>query len=232
MRLVIQTLAVGLAWSSFVSAGIVGGFVQVTSEGGDSPPPNFVTQDLAVTATTDWLAGNLIINLTVGSINQSIFIVGIGPPSAALIGAIPATRWDTYLTGSKGIAGGAPSSAGGAVDILGTQDGAFNESHIDINWFTTATDDIGSFTLGRFTFSNDAEGDFTLRLDAAPGQSSAFLRSDALNSDGPFILTGQIHRGLMTAVPEAGTLATSAIAAACLAMTIHRRSVRRTRNVA
>jgi hypothetical protein len=198
MNTCLRTLVTLACFASATVADITGTFVPVAIENGQSPPVGFKTSDLAVTATTDWLAGNLIIDLDQGSINQSNLIVGIGPPAQALIDAIPSTRWDTYVSNKAGVAGGSPASAGGAVDLGGTQAGKFDTSGIDINWFNTTSNDIGTFTIGRFTLSDDAHGTFVLRLDS--------LRQDA-----PFLFSGSIKGGEFIVVPEAGTLAMSVL---------------------
>jgi hypothetical protein len=208
----IASLAVALLCiASHASATVTGEFVVVPSEA-DSPAGT-VTNDLLVTADTDWLAANLILHLTQGSLHQDALLVGIGPPSPALVAALPVLRWDTYVTGSQGLAGGTPSSAGGAVDLGGTSAGAFNSSAIDVNWFTTSTNDIGSFSLGRFTLSSDARGTFSLRLDGAPLRSA------------PFLLNGRIVNGELTLVPEPGTLAMALMGMSLIGVWARRRSV-------
>ena len=211
MKIVATALVLWLATATIASAEIVSSsFEQVTSEAGFTPPAGFVTQDLKVQSNSDWLAANLIVTLTSGSIHQDALVAGIGPPSSALIAVLPALRWDTYVTGSLGLNGGAPASAGGAVDLGGTPAGAFSDSHIDLNWFTTATNDIGTFSLGRFTFSDTADGTFSLRLDS-------------LNQSAPFFLTGTIENGHFTAVPEVSTLALSGLALGAAGLIIRRR---------
>jgi hypothetical protein len=192
MKLILTALATLLAWSSLASAAIIGSFTPITSEASTTPPAGYVSQSLTVNATTDWLASNLIVNLSQGSIYQDALISGYGPPSSVLVSVLPTTRWDTYVTGSLGLDGGAPASAGGAVDLGGSPASTFSTSHIDLNWFTTATNDIGTFSLGRFTLSSDAQGTFSLRLDSL-GQAS------------PFLLTGEIKNGYFSAVPEVST---------------------------
>lgn len=212
MRTAIATLTVISLWSGAAAAAPTAGFVLVDEEGGFTPPAGFVTQDLVVDTDVDWLAANLIVTLAAGSIYQDPVVAGIGPPSSLLVGLVPSTRWDTYVMGSGGLDAGAPSSAGGAVDLGGDATATFNESHIDLNWFTVSANDVGNFRLGRFTFSDDAVGEFVLRLD--------FLNSSASTRDasGPFtILTlrGDIVGGQAVVIPEAGTLGLTCVG--CLA---------------
>lgn len=192
MKLTLTALATLFAWSSLASAAIIGSFTPITSEASTTPPAGYVSQSLTVNATTDWLASNLIVNLSQGSIYQDALISGYGPPSSVLVSVLPSTRWDTYVTGSLGLDGGAPASAGGAVDLGGNPASTFSTSHIDLNWFTTSTNDIGTFSLGRFTLSNNAQGTFSLRLDS-------------LGQTAPFLLTGEIKNGYFSVVPEVST---------------------------
>lgn len=205
----IQCLIVLLACGSPCSAEMTALFSPTFEEGGSTPPAGYVTHDLVVSTTTDWLAANLVLTLDQGSVYQDPLLVGIGPPSSALVNAIPSTRWDTYLTGASGLAGGAPSSAGGAVDLGGKPLGTFSDSAIDINWFTTSLLDIGTFSIGRFTLSSDATGTYELRLDAF-GQAA------------PLFLTGNIAGGNFEAVPEASGLLLMLLGAG-LGVTVFRR---------
>jgi hypothetical protein len=180
------------ACSPSAFADLVGTFVPLTSESGFAPPTGYVTQDLVISTATDWLAANLLVHLDSGSFYQDPLLVGFGPPSPALVAAVPSTRWDTYVTGSGGLAGGAPASAGGAVDLGGGPVAVFGGSDINLNWFTTSATDIGTFSIGRFTLSEDAVGTYELRLDA-------------LGQTGPTLLSGSISNGRFAAVPEAST---------------------------
>jgi len=193
MKTLFPLLVLVLLSANVADAAIIGSFESVSSENGFTPPSGFVTSDLAVNASTDWLAANLVLNLTSGSIYQDAILSGFGPPSSALVNAIPSTRFDTYVTGSAGLAGGAPSSAGGAVDLGGSPVSAFDTSKINLNWFTTSTTDIGQFTIGRITLSDDAVGTFSLRLDS-------------LQQTGPFLLSGTIENGSFVAVPELNSI--------------------------
>ena len=207
MKTTLSALALLLSFSTISSAAIIGSFVPITSEASSTPPSGFVSQSLTVNATTDWLASNLIVTLSHGSFYQDALLSGYGPPSSILVNALPSTRWDTYVTGSLGLDGGSPASAGGAVDLGGSPASTFNTSHIDLNWFTTSTTDIGTFSLGRFTVSNDAEGTFSLRLDS-------------LNQSTPFLLSGVVHNGYLSVVPEVSTSLLTGIALAMFGLVI------------
>ena len=75
----------------------------------------------------------------------------------------------------------------------------FDSAGIDLNWFETTSNVLGSISLGRFTLSNTAEGTFSLRLDsesASGGQA------------GPaFLLSGSIVNGQFSTVPEPSSVA-------------------------
>lgn len=191
-RLCIASILV-MTTSQPAFAAVVGSFVEVPSEAGIDPPAGFVTSDLMIDASTDWLAANLIVELTNGSLYQNSLLVGFGPPSPGLVNIVPLLRFDTFITGSAGMAGDPPSSAGGAVDLGGDSLAQFDGDGININWFTTTTNDVGSFSIGRFTLSDDAVGTFSLRLDSTAQTS-------------PFFLTGSIQGGQFVAVPEVSTM--------------------------
>jgi hypothetical protein len=204
MKTVIGALALCLGWTTFTSAAIIGSFVPVTSQDSSTPPSGYVSQSLNVTATTQWYGAELIMTLTNGSIFQSPFVAGFGPPGAALESAIPSTVWDTYISGPTG---DTPSSAGGAVDLPGgTITSTFNTSAINIEWFEIpSASSVGSFSLGQFTLSNDAAGSFELRLDCQ-------------NQTAPFLLSGTIQNGSLATVPEVSTSVLCGIAMATLAI--------------
>lgn len=217
MRLTILATATLLCAVSAAPAAIVGEFVPVTSEGGTSPPSGFVTQDLVVQTDTDWFGANLLIELTAGSIYQNELQSGYGPPSPGFFPIVPDLRWDTYVTGSLGVNGPAPSSLGGAVDLGGSAAGQFDTAGIDLNWFTVTTNDIGTFSLGRFTLSNDAVGTFKLRLDAAAEANLLLRNGPAVN----VVLEGTIEGGRFVAVPELHSI--GLIGAAGLLLAVGRR---------
>lgn len=167
------------------SASIVGWFAPVATEGGDVPPAGYVSQDLTVNATTDWLATNMRVVLTAGTVYQDI---GAGTPSPLYKGPdptnfpfLPSLRWDTYVTNSLGLAGAAPNSAGGAPDLGGSVTSAFSTTSINLNWYTTSTTDTGTFTLGRFTLSNGATGTWQLRLDSLNQGAAVVLSGNVVN---------------------------------------------------
>jgi hypothetical protein len=161
-------------------------------EDGNTPPAGYVSHDLSVNAATDWLATEMRVVLTGGSIYQNTDAGTPNPiykgPDPSNFGALPNLRWDTYVTSAQGLADVAPRSAGGAVDLGGSATLAFTTSSINLEWFTTNTTDSGTFTLGRFTLSNDAAGTWQLRLDS-------------LNQTAPYLLSGNVQNGLLISNP-------------------------------
>ena len=123
----------------------------------------FTTADLQVTTTSDWTAVALLLELTQGSIYQDA--VGSNTqPSSAVINAFPSVEFDTYVASN----GNSTIIAGGAGDVGG--DGLqFDTSELDISWIDTATNDIGTINIGRFSLSDDAVGTWSLRLLNADG---------------------------------------------------------------
>jgi hypothetical protein len=192
---VIATFVTIFAWagaSSMASASSAVWFTPVTTEEGESPPAGYVSQDLTVQSSTDWLDTGMRIVLTSGTIYQDN---GAGTPSPIYKGPdpanfpfLPSLRWDSYVTGAGGLAAAAPSSAGGAFDLGGSATAAFTAAGVNLSWYTTSNTDTGKFTLGRFTLSSDAVGTWQLRLDSA--EASAPYYSNVL-------LSGNVENGLL-----------------------------------
>src|SRR6185295_18591394 len=110
-------------------------------------------------ATTDWLATQLRVVITSGGTpiyqdaGAGVPVPGYKGPDPSNFPSIPTLRWDTYVTGSGGLAEAFPLSAGGAVDIGGItgfpNGGSFSNTSINLQWFTTTSTDVGTFKLGR-----------------------------------------------------------------------------------
>ena len=60
---------------------------------------------------------------------------------------------------------------------------------MNLQWFTTSTTDIGTFTLGRFTLHNTVQGTWLLRLDSK-------------DQTAPFLSNGIVQNGLL--IPNPG----------------------------
>lgn len=123
----------------------------------------FTTADLEVTTATDWTSAALLLELTQGSIYQDAS-GGIPAPNPALFGAFPTLAFDTYVD-----AGANTAFVAGAAGDVGGDVFQFDTTQIDALWFDTATDDLGTLTIGRFTLSDDAVGTWSLRVLNAGG---------------------------------------------------------------
>ncbi len=112
------------------------------------------TFDLEITTGNDWTSTALLIELTGGSFYQDPYGSDLEPPSG-LFGTYPKLEFDTYVT----TYGNSASIAGGAGDVGG--DGLqFDTQEIDISWFDIPRNDVGTFSIGRFTLTDDAAGSF------------------------------------------------------------------------
>lgn len=171
-----------------VSAAIVSqSFTPVTITA-SSISGGYKSQDLTVTTNTDWLQAQMLLTLTSGSVYQDGF-GGTTPPNPALIPVFPSVAFDTYISGPNA---SSPSVGAGAVDVGGNSTAKFDTTGINQTWFNTDTTDIGSFALGRFTLSNDANGTVKLRLSTA--------------NDGAVITNWNVVGGQIVAVPEPASL--------------------------
>jgi len=163
-RYVYFILAVSLSVSP-VHAALTAVFVDVTHPLPD-PLPGFVTQDLIVTTTADWGTAQILATLDTGTIYQDPDGSDFAP-NPLLFPTFPTLKFDSYLDGN----GQPPGIAGAAVELGGDVQ-AFSQSHIDITWFNTATNDIGTVGLGRFTLSDDATGTWSMLITSAGGSVS------------------------------------------------------------
>jgi len=140
-------------------AGLNAGFLTVLDENELSPLAGYTVQDLMVNTTgnEDWSSAQLITDITNGG---SIYQHPNGSdtaPNPLQFGLFPELEFDSYVDGN----GAQPGIAGAAVDIGGTSLD-FNATRIDIAWFNTTQNDFGSFSVGRFTLSDDAVGTWTM----------------------------------------------------------------------
>ncbi len=123
------------------------------------------TQDLYIntTAGDTWGTAQILATLTSGSIyqdpNGSFFA-----PNPLLFDTFPELEYDSYLDGN----GQQPMIAGQAVNLGGDVQ-EFSENHIDITWLSAGQNNIGTFTIGRFTLSDDAYGTWTMMVTSTSG---------------------------------------------------------------
>ena len=126
---------------------------------------NYTTQDLYIntTAGDTWGTAQILAALTSGSIyqdpNGSFFA-----PNPLLFDTYPELEYDSYLDGN----GQQPMIAGQAVNLGGDVQ-EFSEDHIDITWLGAGQNNIGTFSIGRFTLSNDAYGTWAIYVTSTSG---------------------------------------------------------------
>ncbi len=173
--------------------------------------PGYVTSDLTFQTAGNWLSGQLLVSLSQGSIYQNAFNSGDGPPSAALIGLLPAAAFDTF------VAPGAFDSTqtllvpGGAVDLGGSPAKRFDANGVNITWGPGGAKS-GNLLLGRFTLSDNANGTWKVRVGA--------------EGDGAIFQDGWIVGGQFAPVPEPAALL-SAMSALAFGGLMLRRRLRR-----
>ncbi len=159
LRFVFLATAMGLAVSN-AQAALTAEFVNAID---NAPLVGFITQDLMVTTTTDWGTAQLLTTLTTGTIYQDSNGSDFAP-NPLLFPSFPALKFDSYLDGN----GQQPGIAGQAVDLGGDVQ-EFSDTHIDITWFNTTLNDIGTFGIGRFTLSDDAVGSWSMMITSVGG---------------------------------------------------------------
>jgi len=125
----------------------------------------YVTQDIVIDTTTDWLSAQLIVTLdTPGQIYQHPLQYGDGSPSPALISTDISAAFDTYV--SNGVLGTnivtmSPVGLGGTVKV-------FDQDHISVSWFTMSSDETGNRPLARISLAESANGTWIFRSTASP----------------------------------------------------------------
>ena len=131
------------------------------------------TFDLIVTSDFDWTGTALLIELTDGSFYQDPFGSELDPPSG-LLGTFPKLEFDTYVT----TYGNTASIAGGAGDVGG--DGfRFDTEELDITWYDVPKNDVGTYSIGRFTLSDNAAG--SMRMMVIGGDRDIITASDTFS---------------------------------------------------
>jgi hypothetical protein len=107
------------------------------------------------TPVSDWTASALLLELSAGSIYQPP-LGGDRPMPSDFFSFAPELEFDTYV----GVPGS--SIAGGAGDIQGGGAFEFSTERLSATFFNTAKTDIGRFSIGRVTLSDDAVGSWSL----------------------------------------------------------------------
>ncbi|MEO2048118.1 MAG: PEP-CTERM sorting domain-containing protein [Pirellulales bacterium] len=117
----------------------------------------FSTYAIRVTADTDWTNADLNVSLVSGTLNH-VAPAFLGSPNGVngfgdTAGMAPTTVNGDITGGFNGVAGFAGDHTETPTTILSS-------------WFTTETDDIGTFDIAMITISNDANGSLNWRTIA------------------------------------------------------------------
>ena len=138
------------------------------------------TQDIIFNTNTDWLSGEIILELDTGTIYQDPGGSNVSPNPAGF-GFFPSLEFDTYLSGSPSV-----SILSGALNLGGSPSARFDVTVLDATWFSLTSNDIGSLTLARVTLSEDASGTWSIL---------AYSAGDG--PDAPLGIGGTISGGVM-----------------------------------
>jgi len=152
----------------------------------------FNTFDLLMTTPdSDWTSAEILLELSAGSIYQAA-LGGVGPTPSDFFSLAPGLEFDTYV----GVPGG--NIAGWAGDIGGRENGKaeVSTSRLDVAFYNIDKTNIGTFSIGRITLSDDAVGDWSL----------ISLTADRQRID----LVGTITKGEVTIDAEASAAASLA----------------------
>lgn len=147
----------------------------------------YVTQDLVVDTTTDWLTAQIILSLDSPGIYQDPF-GNEQSPNPILFQFAPALEYDTYI--SNGTLGQncaviPPSGLGGSEVI-------FDDTQLSIAWYTTRTDEIGRLDLARITVGEQRMGGWRLQVTAAPAPGPKIVLDGRL-IDGTIYMGGDLN---------------------------------------
>ena len=167
----------------------------------------YVTQDIVITTTTDWLGAQLVVTLDQpGGIYQDpMGSANPQSPAPAFFGAFSSLEFDTYV--SNGVLGESVSTTG-AVDLGGPANAIFDENHISIAWYASDIDDVGELALARVTLADTATGTWQFLATAYPAEGPKVLTAGAIE-DGVLLETSFLISGseLMAAEADTGDFA-------------------------
>jgi hypothetical protein len=148
------------------------------TDGGGAALDNYVSQDLFANTTVDWTAAALVLNLTSGSIYQDVFGNAAGPANPIFT---PSTEFDSYVTNPSGGAA-IEGAAGDLGDLVFKPDETYG---LSMSWHASAHDEnnIGATHIGRFTFSDDAQGSWSLAVNEKYSRNAKFLSNPIVNGE-------------------------------------------------
>lgn len=147
------------AWGSIATTN----YVEVVPVDNRSLLPGYLSYDLMMTTpASDWTTGAILLNLSSGTIYQADLGTDTPVPSD-LFNLLPELEFDTYV----GVPGG--HIAGGAGDLGGDQL-TLTSTKLDVSFYNVAKDNIGTFSIGRITLSEDAIGTWSLASNTGDDQ--------------------------------------------------------------
>lgn len=202
-------LVAGLALAAQPSHAATLSFVEVDNSA--ALGAGYATSDMTLQTSGNWLSAQLLVSLSQGSIYQNPFNSGDGPPSAALIGLLPAAAFDTFVAPGVFDSTQTLLVPGGAVDVGGSPTKQFDANGINIAW-GPGGGISGNLLLGRFTLSDNAVGTWKVRVGTS--------------GDGVVLQDGLIVGGQFAPVPEPAALF-SALSALAFGGLMLRRRLRR-----
>ena len=199
MKNIFFALLIVSASSLSAIAGTTSEWIEVSNgKFDDAGLADFRTYALRVTADTDWTNADIDVSLSGGTLNH------LTPP---------------FLGSDNGVNGFGDSAGMAPTVVLGDVTGGFNgvvgfagahvESSTSLNssWFTTETDDIGTFDIAMLTISSDANGSINWRTIAS---SEVEERGFGGLGEGMLIINGLIG------IPEPTSLTLAGLGLAAL----------------
>jgi len=163
---------------------------QAVDNSGAPELAGYVTQDLVIHTTTDWLSAELIVTLDgSGGVYQHPAQSSPQSPSPAAIQGSPALAFDTYV--SNGVPGQMVVTMGVA-GPSGPPELIFDQDGIRITWFTPSKDDVGDLALARITLDSSASGTWSFSVTASPADGPK-VSIDGKVIDGVLYLAGDVN---------------------------------------
>lgn len=179
-----------LAFTPYALAGTHTDFIEVSTGLFDNASDGYRTYAMRVTADTDWTNADIDIVLTSGS------LIHVPPP---------------FLGSPNGVNGLGDTAGFAPTNVLGDLTQGFNGtagfagSHVETattfqsSWFTTETNDIGTFDIAMVTFTPDANGRIRFRTIAGSEVENGGYGGEGIPF---FIIDGVVFFGC----PEPGSL--------------------------
>jgi len=192
MRKLVLGLFAVLCMSVAAHAGTSTTFVLVANGLYDSAGDGNNTYAMRVTADTDWTNADLSVALNTGSLGH------VAPPFLGSANAV---------NGFGDTAGHAPTLANG--DLTGGFNGVYGPAgthvedgqNLSTSWFTTETNDIGTFDIAMVTVSPDANGTILFRtISGSAVENGGF--TGAIGDPAKFVITD----GSIVVIPEPASL--------------------------